>query len=181
MSKHNEELLPLNTHFDEEEDFFNSNELEIKNDTFKLDTSVADETDEFFHEFNKPNTYKRKQTKQDILHEFKKINTKMNPQLHKMLKIYCSQNDFKKNDVFKKSLETYIEKNRTKTLIFSNEVNGTNIDIELPLNLKKSYNFELKKNFFKEVKTFSSLKEVKLMEIYEQAIIDYLHTKRFKF
>lgn len=146
---------------------------------FKLDNSVSDDTDDFFREFNQPTQTPKKVTKQEILHEFHKINTKMNPQLHKMLKIFCSQRDIKKNDAFNEALKNYMAKNELKQIVFSKEVNGVDIELDLNNNLKKPYNFEVRKKFFKDVKTFSINKDLKLVDLYEQAIIDYLHTERY--
>lgn len=146
---------------------------------FQMDNSVPEDTDDFFHEFNKPTQGTKRITKQELLHEFQKINTKMNPELHKTLKVYCSMNEITKNEAFATALTEFKEKNESKPIVFANEVNGMHFELGMANNLRNSVNFEVGKKLFKAIKQFSIMNDLKLVDLYELAIIEYLHSKRF--
>ncbi|PDZ94571.1 hypothetical protein CON36_33090 [Bacillus cereus] len=179
MMKEQKDLWSMNTVV--EDDSFDLNIDSEEERGFVLETKVVDDSDDFFQEFNRPSQVEKKKTKQERLHEYKKINTKLPSMLHRMLKTYCSQQDLKKNDVFKEALTVFMKKHKEDEIVIKEQVNGALIDVNVESTQKKAYNFEVEKEFFKEIKTYASMRDLKMIVFYEQAIIEYLHEKRFSF
>ncbi|MFP3728078.1 hypothetical protein U8V72_23075 [Priestia filamentosa] len=162
-----------------EDDSYELDTPSVNENNFFLETKVEEGDEDFFQEFNKPSQVEKKKTKQERIKEYKKINTKLPPLLHRMLKTYCGQHDLKKNDVFKEALARFMKKNTKETFKTKDVVNGQQIDIESKD--KKPYNFEVGIDFFKEIKTYASSRDIKMIVLYEQAIIKYLNDKKFSF
>lgn len=180
MNKNQEEIWEIHTEVEDNSFELHMESMEEK-DNFFLETDIGEDTEDFFQEFNKPSQIEKKKTKQERLHEYKKINTKLPPLLHRMLKTYCSQKDLKKNDVFKEALTIFMKKNKKDSFDLLNEVNGTTVEVGMESTNKKAYNFEVDKDFFREIKTYASTRDLKMIVFYEQAIIKYLNEKKFTF